>query len=282
VKKKHIGTRYLFSFILLSIFALGLASCGETIVTPQAAPTQTYIPESDDGVIRVVGDSWCPYNCAPGSEHPGYVIEIATEIFKKAGYRLNYQTVPWTRSLNGVKDGSYDAAVGAAKGDIPEAIFPEEPIGFVQNSMFVRKGEQWKFTGMDSLKSIRLGVVGDYYYSNEINAYLDANQGSQYIDVMLGDNVVERSITKLLESKIDVYIEDPNVAYYTAAQMGLDRGKLAIAGELNEPDGIYIAFSPKNPQSARWAAILSQGIKELRQSGRLAEILKWYGVKDWK
>lgn len=280
--EKHLGTKPLLIFILLISVIFGMTACGGQTITPPAAPTQTFVPERESNIIIVVGDSWCPYNCAPGSTHPGYIIEVATEIFKEAGYRLEYQTVPWTRTLNGVKEGIYDAAVGAAIGDIPEATFPEESLGFVQNSMFVRKGNLWKFNGIDSLKNIRLGVVGDYYYSDEINAYLEANPKSPNIDVLLGDNAVERSITKLLDNKIDMYIEDPNVFYFTAAQMGVDRGKFDIAGELNEPEGIYIAFSPKNPQSEKWAQILSAGIKEFRQSGRLAEILKWYGVKDWK
>lgn len=280
--KKHVQPKYIFYCIFLTSIALWLAACSGAAVTPPAASTSTAAPERESNVITVVGDNWCPYNCSPDSEHPGYIIEVATEIFKKAGYKLEYQAVPWSRSVSGVKDGIYDSAVGAAKGDIPEAIFPEEALGLIQNSMFVLKGAQWKFTGIDSLKNIRLGVIGDYFYSDEVNAYLEANPNNPNVDMMRGDNAVERSITKLLENKIDVYLEDPNVVYYTAAQMGVDREKFDIAGELNKPDEIYIAFSPKNPKSAEWARILSDGVKEFRQNGRLAEILKWYGVKDWK
>lgn len=280
--EKNSGIKYLFSFMLLGSIALWLAACGTTTITPPAAPTQTFVPQRASNLIIAAGDQWCPYNCAPDSEHPGYMIEVATEIFKKAGYRFEYQAVPWARTLGGIKDGTYDAAVGAAIGDIPEAIFPEEALGSVNNSMFVHKGNLWKFTGIDSLKNIRLGVIGDYYYSDEINAYLDANPNSPNIDVLLGDNAVEHNITKLLEDKIDVYIEDPNVFYFTAAQMKVNKENFDSVGELNKPEGIYLAFSPRNPKSAEWAKILSDGIRDLRQSGRLAEILKWYGVQDWK
>lgn len=38
-------------------------------------------------VITLVADEWCPYNCVPNSEKPGYAIEIAQEIFNKKKYK---------------------------------------------------------------------------------------------------------------------------------------------------------------------------------------------------
>jgi hypothetical protein len=61
------------------------------------APTISPIPKAlavDSNVITVVTDDWCPYSCTPGSEYPGYMIEVAAEIFKKAGYQIKYEYIP--------------------------------------------------------------------------------------------------------------------------------------------------------------------------------------------
>ena len=47
-------------------------------------------------------------------------------------------------------------------------------------------------------------------------------------------------------------------------------------------DYIYIAFSPKRADSQRYARMLSEGVVQLRRTGRLAVILSKYGLKDWK
>ncbi|QTA83556.1 Uncharacterized protein dnl_59690 [Desulfonema limicola] len=58
--------------------------------------------------------------------------------------------------------------------------------------------------------------------------------------------------------------------------------KIECAGYGSEVSFIYIAFSPVNPESSKYARILSQGIIELREKGRLQQILGKYHLKDWK
>lgn len=282
--RRHTGS---FRIALLCGIALFAAACGSKSTPSPQSPvvppaTQAAGSTAGDSVITIVADDWCPYNCVPDSDHPGYAIEAATEIFKKAGYQVKYEYVPWTRAIDGVLDGTYAGAVGAAKGDIPGAIFPEEALGYYGNYLFIRKGDTWRYTGVDSFKNIRLGVIGDYFYTDEINAYIEASKNSPQVDAIYGNNAAELNVQKLLDNKIDVYLEDSNIVFYTIEQAGLDKEKLEIAGVIGDPEAFYIAFSPLNPESQKWAEILSNGIRELRESGRLAEILQRYGLKDWK
>ena len=48
-------------------------------------------------VITLRADEWCPYNCQPKSQNPGFIIEIAETVFKKAGHTIDYQVMPWAR-----------------------------------------------------------------------------------------------------------------------------------------------------------------------------------------
>lgn len=45
-------------------------------------------------VITLVADEWCPYNCTPDTDHPGFMIEIAQYAFEHAGHTIVYTTIP--------------------------------------------------------------------------------------------------------------------------------------------------------------------------------------------
>jgi len=80
-------------------------------------------------VISIRADEWFPFNGTPGSETPGYMIEIADRIFTEAGHTLDYQLMNWKRSISEVEKGNYDCIVGAIKKNAPNFVFPTESMG---------------------------------------------------------------------------------------------------------------------------------------------------------
>ena len=96
------------------------------------------------------------------------------------------------------------------------------------------------------------------------------------------------NIKKLLKGRIDTIPEDKAVFVNMAHKMGvLDQIEEAGADPILNKDDfeslkIYLAFSPKNPNSKDYAKLLSEGIKEMRSSGELQKILAKYGLNDWK
>ncbi len=85
-------------------------------------------------VITLRADKWYPYNGEPDSEKPGYIIEIADYIFKKAGHQIDYKIVNWARTRIEVESGKWNGAVGALYDDCPGCIFSEEELGIIQNT----------------------------------------------------------------------------------------------------------------------------------------------------
>ena len=98
---------------------------------------------------------------------------------------------------------------------------------------------------------------------------------------MTGDNIVKRNIGQLLYGRTDAYLEDKDVAMYMAKDMGVSE-QVKVAGRYGDPIVMYIGFSPKNHNSQQYAKLLSEGIRAMRASGRLQQILDKYGVSDWK
>jgi polar amino acid transport system substrate-binding protein len=233
-------------------------------------------------VVSLRADAWCPFNCAPDSPQPGYMIEIVKKVFEPAGHQIDYQLLNWARALDEVRAGKISGVVGAAKGDAGDLVFPDEELGASVSAFVALKTDTWNFNGPDSLNGKVLGCIRDYSYGTTIDPYIEANKNDpNKIQVASGDNALELNLRKLQKGRLGAVVDGEAVLQYNLTRLGLD-GELRLAGSDNNPDPVYIAFAPGNPKSKEYAELLSKGIAELRAKGQLKEILTKYGVKDWK
>lgn len=239
------------------------------------------LPAVQAETITIVADEWCPYNCAPGSDKPGYMIEIAQKVLGEAGHTIEYSNMPWSRAIEESRRGRFTAIVGAARDDAPDFVYPDQPLGISGSVFAVKKGADWKYTGTDSLAAVSVGVIQDYSYSEEFDAYSATHaKDSKRIQVATGENALSTNIRKLDAGRIGALLEDKAVFEYQLAQEG-KIGAFDFAGGLEEAE-IFIAFSPAIPAAKDYAKLLGEGIANLRASGELAKILERYGLKDWK
>ncbi len=233
--------------------------------------------------LKIVADTWCPYNCEPAAEKPGFMIEIARKAFGRHGIDVVYTIEPWTRAIETTRNGAYDAIIGASRDDAPDFIFPAIPIGQMRNHFYTRPNSVWEYTGNLSLEKIALGVIEDYSYSKQLNDYIEKNKiNNARIQSIAGADALELNIKKLMAKRIDALVEAEYVIDYYLARHGLI-GKLRDAGAMpvSDQDPLFMAFSPKLKNAKKYAEILDAEMKEMRQNGELASILKPYNVKDW-
>lgn len=232
--------------------------------------------------LTLVADEWPPFNGKPGGENEGYMVDIAREIFEARGYMVEYQLVPWKRAIHGTREGTYTGAIGASKTDAEGFIFPAEELTRNFLAFYVKKGNSWRFKDRSSVQEISLGVIGGYDYRDWLNEYIQANQDDpSKIQILTGDVPLERNLQKLLKDRIDVVVDTEAAIRSVAKDLGI-LDQIEPAGYGQEPAYCYIAFSPNNPNSQKYADILSEGIIAMRESGRLQHILDKYGLNDWK
>ena len=229
--------------------------------------------------ITIVADNWCPYNCEPNSPEPGYGIEIAEHVFDAAGHEVKYKILSWNRAIQEVREGKYNAVIGASKEDARDFVFPEEEFGISKVVFFAKKGSSWRFNGLKSLSNVKIGLVKDYIYGEELDKFFRENQN--LVQYVYGDDPYSINIKKLLEGKIDVTVEDPYVILLKARKMGVN-DQIIKVGDFGSGQKLYIAFSPVITKSKEYAAILTKGIKKLKDSGELDKILAKYGLEYWK
>lgn len=230
--------------------------------------------------IVIAADIWCPFNCQPNSEQPGFMVEIAQRVFSEHGYDVQYVEMGWQRAIHEARQGNINAVFGAYKGDAPDFVFPDQEIALVGNNFFTLKGSAWRYDNLESLEKVNLGVIKGYDYGEELKAHIQQNSGETVIS-LIGDNPLQRGIKMVMAGRLDTVIEGAQVFWHTASQLGL-QDHFVIAGQAGELNRSYIAFSPKLESSNRYAELLSEGISRLRGTGELGHILHKYGLSDWR
>ncbi len=236
--------------------------------------------------VRGVTMRACPYTCDPVLDDgkDGFMVEIAKVAFRRAGHTYTVKIEPFPRAMKSVVDGTYDAMTVCNPADVSESdlLFPEVTSGLATASFIVRKGETWKYTGVESLKQIRLGSVVGYTWSNEaVNQYLQNTQFPAVQNISV-EEPVKNNLLKLRLNRTDAYLDIIESAKYMASKIGINFDKeFASAGDL-EKTPHYTAFYPQHPKAREYARIMSEGMRALRASGKLAQILAKYGLKDWE
>jgi len=234
-------------------------------------------------IITLRADPSCPSNCDPDSDYPGYDVELAKVIFGAAGYEVDYRLLSWSRTLVEVRNNTIDGFVAGIKDDAPDFIFPEEPGGVLVNTFAARKGSNWKWTGPDSLKGKVFGYIPDYQYFPELKSYIEAHVNDpKLVQGVAMMNATELNLRKLAVGRIDLTCDDMSVLQYEINRLKLNDQLEVITPGVGAPVPNYIAFGPNNPRAHKLARLWDDGIRRLRKSGELKQILDRYGIKDWK
>lgn len=232
--------------------------------------------------ITLVADEWPPFNGQPGSRQEGYIVDIARTVFESRGYTVVYRLAPWTRAIEMTRSGECDGAIGASRTDAAGCVFPREELARNKLAFYVKKGNAWRYRGPASVEETTIGTIAGYDYRPWLLEYIEANRDDPArVQVLHGDEPLKRNLTKLISDRVKVVVDTEAAIRFVAKEMNiLDR--IECAGYGDEPAYIYIAFSPKKKESARYAEELSEGIAAMRKSGELQRILDKYGLKDWK
>nr|BFD31684.1 ABC transporter substrate-binding protein [Pigmentibacter ruber] len=230
------------------------------------------------GNIYARADLWCPYNCKPGDENPGYLVEILQKAFGKEN--IKYETMNWARAITETRSGTYDLIIAAAKEDAPD--FPLSiQIGKSRNCFFTLEKKNIKFVDLKSLEKIKLGIAKDYSYYKELDEYIAKNKENENkINESFGDIVLEKFINKLTHQEIDAFVEDPVVVKYFLKQNQDITVQLKTIGCGNSTD-LYFGFAPNKKESTERILQINKTVKEMIKSGEMERIIKKYGILKW-
>ncbi len=235
-------------------------------------PTVAAAAPVDKGSITLATLDWAPY---VGQKLPnyGFTSEIISAAFKRAGYTVKIEFLPWARVLQEVETGKYDAGYPAyysnerAQKYLLSDAFANGITGF-----YKRKADTIAYTSLQDLKPYRIGVIMGYVNSPEFDAasYL---QKEEAIDEAT-------NLNKLLAKRIDLTVLDKFTAQYVIST-SLPAGKDAL--EFLEPpllvQPLHVMVSRQTQGAEQKLRDFNEGLKQIRADGTLDQILTKYGYQ---
>jgi len=227
--------------------------------------------------LRFECDYWEPYNAVPNSDEPGFQVEIAKRIFEDAGFTFEYKLVPFSRALRNVQSGTAHGTFGLYENEAKSnnLLIPKNHLSIGQTYFYVLNDDDWKYQGVASLKEKFLGVIQNYEYDDgPLDEYIALNKNTISVQVITGDNALERNILKLIHSRITVTLEDEIVMNWKLNKMN-KKHLVKKAGVFNDSYKVYVAFTPTRPELIK---IFDEGYEKIKNNGELQKILDKYNI----
>lgn len=258
----------------------GLRCVSSLIVVTLGFLTTTLFSAPGGKSLSIVADEWCPFNCSQDSLDQGFVVDMTKDILGAAGFDIDYSTQAWTSAVDDVKAGRKDAIVGASREEAQGLIMVEEPFGMNKNCFYTRLADPFVYSTVDALPGRRIAIAAGYLYGEPLDSYIASNRPNfSRIQMATGEQPLLINIRKLESRRVDTVIENMHVMDYSLRKYRISGIRLAGC---DAPTPIYMAISPKREDAGKVASMLALGIRKMRQSGKMRELLARYGLSDWK
>lgn len=237
---------------------------------------------SERKTVVIAGDYWCPYNCLPDSESPGYLIELIKKAFYIYRIDVEYRLMSWSDAMKLAEKGEIDAIVGISSFKGKNFETTSLPLEYSMTNAFTRNDTKWIYDGIDSLRGKKLGIVIGGIMDEMIKHYVGINYpiNPGAFSVQEEKNAVIESIADLIDGDSDVYIEDSRVVQHYIKENGLDPyiRNAGHVGKIKAP--VYIAFSKARPDATKYIQYFTDGIASLKATGEFDSLRMKYNMDN--
>lgn len=230
--------------------------------------------------ITVLSDYWFPYNGQPKAAQEGYKIDLLRWVAEQSGDSIDYRLLDWELALQRTESGNGgDCVVGATEGDAPRHVRTSQPWGRSLNTFYGHVDRMPTIADLAALRSLRIGVVADYSYGDDIDTLL-AEEGAQVLRVQSSRRAVPLLVMRLATKQVDVIIEDINVATVALHEIKMAESIKPIEVDFVEADDLFVACTP-NERGRALIEKFNAGMAKARAQGELQRILASYELEDW-
>ncbi|TWI64167.1 amino acid ABC transporter substrate-binding protein (PAAT family) [Desulfobotulus alkaliphilus] len=227
---------------------------------------------SHAGSIKAATDPW-PSFCDPSDPEEGLAVQILRAAYAAENKTVDIEYLPWARAKRGVLDADYDILFTLwYNDDRATRFYYSQPYAFNTVKFIKRKGDDFEYTGMDSLTGKNIGTIRDYAYSDEFAAATHFKQEEVATFIL--------NIRKLVGGRIDLTLEDEIVArgiIEKEAPELLD--KIEFVDNPFARNGIHVASSLAHPRHKELVGAFNRGLEKIKEGGQYDAILQKYGLK---
>jgi polar amino acid transport system substrate-binding protein len=274
--------RYYKFTILIIIISLFFIACGidksndEISATIETnLETENINDNIDKSKIVIAIGEWSPY-VSKKLDAYGYAAEIVTKSFKNVGIDIEFEFLPWARSIERAKRadvlGTFPWGLNKDKKDSFDITttfcFTEEKFIYLKKNSNMPND----FTSSDDLKNIRVSSIKDYSHIDLMEKY------EIEFDVSNNDS---QAITKLLGDRFDTYPVNPLIAM--AIMQSEHPERIDDIDFLPTPlikIEMGLLISKIHPDQQYYIQEFNKGLKILIDSGEYDNILIKHKIKE--
>ncbi len=200
----------------------------------------------------------------------GFMTEIVTEAFDRAGYGAKVSFLPWKRAFEGTQEGKYDALFTMwYRPEREEHFIFSDPLPSNELVFLVRAGDDSTFESFAALEGKTVGVVRGYAAPP---GFEDAN-----LKVSEGRDDVE-NLAKLLRGRVDLVLTDRIVAQHIInTRMQKDAASFGWMEPPVHVDVQYLGVSKAIENGAAVMDAFNTALADMTEDGTLNAIMAKHG-----
>lgn len=220
--------------------------------------------------VRLTNGEWPPY-LGQTLPHQGIASRIVAEAFALEGIEVHWDFYPWARSLmlaqRGQRTGS---AVWLRSEERDKDFYVSDPVVDSSYYLFHRKDHPLDWHEVQDLKGLQIGGANGFDYGPTFQQA----EAEGTLNVRRQSNE-ELGLRQLLAGRIDVFPMDKTVAFDMLHQhfSAAERAQLTFHPKPLRSDTLHLMLSRAVPGNAELIARFNEGLKQLRDSGKIAQYL---------
>ncbi|MGM0450550.1 MAG: substrate-binding periplasmic protein [Pseudomonadota bacterium] len=220
--------------------------------------------------LRITNGEWPPYL---GKDEPDYGIasQIITRAFERAGYDIEYDFYPWSRSLYLAREGKRDGtAAWMASEERREDFLISQPIIATEYVFFHRAAMPFDWEEPADLAEYRIGLTRDYDYGNVIDQV--RARGSSITETVSSDSL---NFQKLHAGRIDLFPMDRVVGQRMIQELFSVENARALTWHQKpvREARLHLLLSRKVDGNRERIKDFNRAVKAMRREGEIERIL---------
>src|SRR3989338_416318 len=220
--------------------------------------------------LLLTNGEWPPY-LGQQLPHQGIASRIVSEAFALEGIQVRWEFYPWARALRLAERGKRaGSAVWLRSPEREARFFISEPVIESSYLLFHRRDRAFDWQTVEDLAGLQIGGAIDYDYGE---AFQRAEREGRLKVRRLSNE--EQGLRMLLAGRLDVFPMDKVVAFALLQEhfSASERARLSFHPSPLRSDPLHLLLSREMPGNAELILRFNQGLKRLRDSGRVAQSL---------
>lgn len=218
--------------------------------------------------IKLITETWTPYQILNGNELSGISVDIVKEIQKRVGNSNKIKVYPWSRGYNITLNKKGYALFLTTKTEKRKNLFKwVGPIANVDIVFFKNKKNNLLINNIEDAKKVKSIVVAKKSYQHQVLKKMGFNN----LEV---NEFANFSLIKLLNNKIDLYPTDYNTMLYKMKQEKINGLELVNLKKPIHESKLYIAFNNQTNKQIikKW----QKALDNIKKDGTYKKILDLY------